>query len=358
MSGRDGARGYLLQTLIAVFEALNEDDWSSIKIEPEVSDEKVDISFELTNGTKRVLQVKHSKNKFGKASVERWANELREARPDHTYELHLLGKMTDKVGDEVNGVRIKNEDYIDPNSHRFRACHALEKFLERRGSPTLPLFVRTAITDRLITELFINSTIKELIPRDDFQQSIIDALLKIYPAVASEREERIANLESSLRRFEKIANVHYDTKYHACLDALKIVDSVFSYIMDDPKFPPPKLQKTTAEELRNCHNRLIISVEDTRIVDVFLWLLNPPKELNPPQDLPNQPARLRTYECFCDAEHEKYYKELEEELNRPPGLTDVLNAFRNLIRKELGFGYPITLNENIAWMRRSITEEV
>ena len=45
MGGQSGIRGYLIQTLIAILESFERNDWASICIEPNDESEKVDIKW-------------------------------------------------------------------------------------------------------------------------------------------------------------------------------------------------------------------------------------------------------------------------------------------------------------------------
>lgn len=86
--GQVGARGYLVQTLIALRDLLDEEHaWTSVTIEPNLAADpaapdqpaadqpaadKVDILWRYRAGT-RAVQVKSSRNPFRQADIERWA---------------------------------------------------------------------------------------------------------------------------------------------------------------------------------------------------------------------------------------------------------------------------------------------
>jgi hypothetical protein len=59
MSGGDVAlRGFLVQTLIALLEALNDDPpWTNVTLEPKLDSEKVDILWAYRDGTTKAVQV-------------------------------------------------------------------------------------------------------------------------------------------------------------------------------------------------------------------------------------------------------------------------------------------------------------
>jgi hypothetical protein len=105
--GQIGARGYLVQTLIALRDLLDDQHpWTSVTFEPNiVSDQaapdqppsdqadadKVDILWRYREGT-RAVQVKSSQNPFRRADIERWAAELERWQQADRYELVLVGQ--------------------------------------------------------------------------------------------------------------------------------------------------------------------------------------------------------------------------------------------------------------------------
>lgn len=63
MGGNAGIRGYIIQTIIAVLEAIDEDvKWETITLEPTDESEKVDIRLKYPDNTIRLYQVKSSQN--------------------------------------------------------------------------------------------------------------------------------------------------------------------------------------------------------------------------------------------------------------------------------------------------------
>ena len=75
MSGGPVAiRGYLVQTLVALLEALDADkDWISVTLEPpDHVSEKIDILWQYP-GKIKAVQVKSSINPFEDADVKQWA---------------------------------------------------------------------------------------------------------------------------------------------------------------------------------------------------------------------------------------------------------------------------------------------
>tara|TARA_B100000809_G_scaffold60903_1_gene57507 strand:+ start:448 stop:642 length:195 start_codon:yes stop_codon:yes gene_type:complete len=51
LSGQDGNRGYLIQSIIALLESLNKTDWDEVTIEPDHISDKVDVAWIGKAGT-------------------------------------------------------------------------------------------------------------------------------------------------------------------------------------------------------------------------------------------------------------------------------------------------------------------
>ena len=105
-------------------------------------------------------------------------------------------------------------------------------------------------------------------------------------------------------------------KYEAILSALNLIDAHFSHVLTENVPKLPVKQYSTTVEARKCHNNLILTIDNPKIIEVFL-------------------------EIFFPDESDK----------TPP--TDKLNEFRNLVRAELGYGNPLQLNREKAWFGRA-----
>lgn len=130
MSGKDGNRGYLVQTVIAVLEALQSADWHTITLEPAHQSEKVDILREGAGHTK-MTQVKSSFRKIGKADAGRWAKELEENTKADVLELVLVGSPSQSVLTigKIGRVQVPHAKNLDWNGLLREAAHLLDVFL-------------------------------------------------------------------------------------------------------------------------------------------------------------------------------------------------------------------------------------
>lgn len=71
-------RGFIFQSIIAIIECLDGDDWDSIKVEPETENDKVDIRLYKDGMVLSSIQVKSSINPFERSDVRNWLQGIRE----------------------------------------------------------------------------------------------------------------------------------------------------------------------------------------------------------------------------------------------------------------------------------------
>ena len=91
MGGREATRSILLQAIICLLGALQDDNaWESLAVEPDTEAEKVDVAWHYSNGTK-VTQVKSSRNQLSVPDARKWAEELQGSLEATGYELILCG---------------------------------------------------------------------------------------------------------------------------------------------------------------------------------------------------------------------------------------------------------------------------
>ena len=77
MGGQAAHRGFLLQTLVCILDAVSENnDWIELTIEPNLESEKVDILFKYSD-FKKVIQVKSSQNQITIPKATAWADDLK-----------------------------------------------------------------------------------------------------------------------------------------------------------------------------------------------------------------------------------------------------------------------------------------
>jgi len=107
----------------------------------------------------------------------------------------------------------------------------------------------------------------------------------------------------------------WEIKKDACLQALSVIDSFFSHIrweVDGKMIENIQKQSSLINEAREAQSKLILTCNDTKLINKFNEIL------------------------FS-----------KNESGKKP--TELLDEFRNLLRKELGFGKKIDLDKEKSW---------
>lgn len=131
-------RGFLVQTLIGLLEALDDKRaWNSVTLEPDVDSEKVDILWEYPDGTKKAVQVKSSQNPFVETKVETWAADLEAWQQADEYELVLVGIVTPAVAKlhSIGKVAVPAPKTLDIPALKEQAAQKLNHFLKQQRLP-------------------------------------------------------------------------------------------------------------------------------------------------------------------------------------------------------------------------------
>ncbi len=136
--GQPSIRGYLIQTLIALLDALAKDrPWEYVRLEPADPElEKIDLLWEQATGT-RAVQVKSSQNQIGKADAERWAGELETHHGGaDELELVLVGPCAQSVVQLGRAGRVTIPPPVPLNLGLLcqAAAHRLALFLESQNA--------------------------------------------------------------------------------------------------------------------------------------------------------------------------------------------------------------------------------
>lgn len=91
----------------------------------------------------------------------------------------------------------------------------------------------------------------------------------------TESDTKIRMLESQLRNLDLVRQARWKLKYEACLQALKVVDGMFSNMRHTDKdgiditYQIVK-QSVTTEEARECAGKLILTCDSAELIDKFM----------------------------------------------------------------------------------------
>lgn len=173
MSGQDGNRGYLIQSVIALLESLNRSDWNKLTLEPNHASDKVDILWHGPT-TLRACQVKSSINPIYQPSVKKWARELEAQSYADELELILVGPCSQPVArmGSYGKVTIPCPKNLDFEGMLGLAAHWLAKFLEKEKIDSKSPNHRTQMVRALVTELSVFASSGTPIERSHFVQRL------------------------------------------------------------------------------------------------------------------------------------------------------------------------------------------
>lgn len=160
MGGQAGGRGYLIQALIPVLDALaNDSEWTSITLEPNLSSDKVDILWQYP-ARRKVVQVKSSRNSISVPDVKTWAEELEASTAADEYELRLIGPVSQGVTTlpSHGKVKLPTPQPLNRDALVHQAAHQLDHYLRSRRLGVQHPSMREMVVAALVTRLSVFAT--------------------------------------------------------------------------------------------------------------------------------------------------------------------------------------------------------
>lgn len=174
MGGNAGIRGYIIQTIIAVLEAIDEDvKWETITLEPTDESEKVDIRLKYPDNTIRLYQVKSSQNLIRYSQAEKWCNELKEYSPNaEIHELSLIGNVDSKLSktNEIEGVVIADIKPLNIQMLKDQASTKIDRYYESKNKSKVSSKVRELIVLALTSKFATSSIVGHEIHKSEFDK--------------------------------------------------------------------------------------------------------------------------------------------------------------------------------------------
>lgn len=178
MGGNAGIRGYIIQTIICLLDALEKDNqWISVTLEPLDESEKVDIRWKYPNDIVKLSQVKSSENVIRYRSAIQWCKDLVTHSPNATdYELLLIGNVDDKILDAktINNVKIGETKPLNTEFLIDQASTKIDKYYESKNKAKISSQVRELIVKALTLEFGTSSIVGKEIVRDEFDSLLLN----------------------------------------------------------------------------------------------------------------------------------------------------------------------------------------
>jgi hypothetical protein len=120
MSGQEGIRGYIFQSIFAVLESL-QTDWDYICVEPNTENDKIDIIWTDKNSDEKVYQIKSSITDFSKADILSWLIDLyKDNSSAILYSVILIGNSSTATKEYFKKFKsLKLSDFDEKNKKLF-----------------------------------------------------------------------------------------------------------------------------------------------------------------------------------------------------------------------------------------------
>lgn len=153
MSGQAGGRGYLVQVVVSVLDAIADDhDWVSVAVDPNVALDKVDILWQYPN-RRKVVQVKSSQNQINVPDVKKWATELEKSIAADEYEIRLIGPVSGELPklEQHGKVKVPTPQPLDLDALRWQASYQLYRYTESKKLPAPRASILELMVDGLVT---------------------------------------------------------------------------------------------------------------------------------------------------------------------------------------------------------------
>lgn len=321
MGRQASLRGYLVQTIIAILESLDKNDWKSVCIEPNDEHEKVDIKWIYDDGTKSVYQVKSSQNPFSLSDTKKWAQELKSSTADaKSYTLFLIGRLSDNLYKKLSDIDIEvlHKD-LNIDSLMAEMFVLVEKFYSQRGKEKITYGVREILTNSLITEFYKSSIIGKVIARDEFDSLLLKQIgdiekmasenpfaqfmpAQVLPATQSKSHEVARNILKligwdNLDEPQPITEIdeetgeelHYNVDFYQKWESkLKdnVDDNIYISAFVDGQYPSSAKKQmqeyliNTNKHLELYKNKGIVSTKEQSIFSILFWLSLNNQEVN------------------------------------------------------------------------------
>ncbi len=183
MGGNAGIRGYIIQTIICVLDALETDNnWLSVTLEPLDESEKVDIKWTYQNNKIKATQVKSSENIIGLTAAQKWCEELETNSPNlEEYELVLVGTLAANLlkKKEIGKVKISEPKPLNIKTLIDQASTKIDFYFEKKGKAKIFPKVREMIVQVLTNHFETSSVVGAEIKRTEFDAKLLEWITAI-----------------------------------------------------------------------------------------------------------------------------------------------------------------------------------
>ena len=190
MGGREAIRGFAVQTLICLLDSLLTDrQWEAVTLEPDSSNDKVDILWEYADATSCAQQVKSSKNQITKGEVQAWCRVLKASKAATKYQLILAGPIAASVltSAPFDGVEVPTPTSMDTLALLDQAITKVDRYLTAKHIDPIPLPLRESLVYELVARMLDAAIRGKRMLREEFDGRLLSGITASYPHAVSER---------------------------------------------------------------------------------------------------------------------------------------------------------------------------
>lgn len=191
MGGREALRGFAIQTLSVLLDALTaaDDDWETVTIEPESANDKVDVLWKFTGGGSKAQQVKSSQNQISKAMAQSWARDLKASRSADEYQLILAGPVAQTVINQRNfeGVDVPPPLALDTLALLDQAVTKIDRYMGQQGVGPLPLILRESLVILVAGKLIDGAVVGRTFNKQEIDGWMMRWITGAYPEAVAQR---------------------------------------------------------------------------------------------------------------------------------------------------------------------------
>ncbi|MDE1206026.1 hypothetical protein [Tenacibaculum larymnensis] len=224
MGGQEGLRGYIIQTIVAVIESLDDrESWEKVTLEPNEKLEKVDILWNYANNKNIAVQVKSSKNNIEFSNASKWIEELKKDMPSASeYQLYLVGSLQNKLKTElkqsnniINGATVKVRA-LEYDSLNALIVEKIDSFLHKRNKENIDINVRKIMSTAL-KNIFIENSLKgKEFSKKELEEALINVILDI-------KKQAEKHLYSYLKKEANNYTESFDTEHLVIANFLSLI---------------------------------------------------------------------------------------------------------------------------------------
>ncbi len=178
MGGKDAQRGFIFQSIIAMIECLERDDWTDVKIEPETMQDKVDIHLYKDGQVLTAIQVKSSQNQFECSKVKGWLEDIqKDAAGAVEVCLYLVGDIFAPKCEMFIKCNARFIKKIPFNNLDEICTGKLVNYVNNAGlAETVRVADLKLIDASIFSKIHKNSIGSDLLTRDSFEEAFCSAL--------------------------------------------------------------------------------------------------------------------------------------------------------------------------------------